>query len=400
MERSRGGSRGFPRRRLPANAASGGTPDVGAESGSIAAALGLEGSRTNARRHPPHDRHHRHHRPRDPRQPRQPDRRGRRLPRGRLDGPRGGAVRRLDRRARGGGTARRRRRATCGKGVHKAVEAVNGEIFEALSAASTPRTRSRIDRADDRPRRHAEQEPARRQRHPRRLAGGRQGRRRGLRPAALPLCRRRRRACPAGADDEHHQRRRARRQPDRLPGIHDHAGRRADLRRGAADGRGGLPHAEEAAEGRRPQHQCRRRRRLRPEPRLGRGSARLHHEGDREGRLPAGRGRSPWRSTAPRPSSSRTASLRSRGRGPEARRRRDMADYLAELADALSDHLDRGRHGRGRLGRLEGADRRARRQGASSSATTSSSPTPSACATASRRASPTRSSSRSTRSAR
>jgi hypothetical protein len=39
---------------------------------------------------------------------------------------------------------------------------------------------------------------------------------------------------PAGADDEHHQWRRACRQPDRLPGIHDHAGRRAELRRSAA----------------------------------------------------------------------------------------------------------------------------------------------------------------------
>ena len=38
----------------------------------------------------------------------------------------------------------------------------------------------------------------------------------------------------AGADDEHRQRRRACRQPDRLPGIHDHAGRRADLRGGRA----------------------------------------------------------------------------------------------------------------------------------------------------------------------
>ena len=37
----------------------------------------------------------------------------------------------------------------------------------------------------------------------------------------------------AGADDEHRQRRRARRQPDRFPGIHGHAGRRVDLRRGA-----------------------------------------------------------------------------------------------------------------------------------------------------------------------
>ena len=32
----------------------------------------------------------------------------------------------------------------------------------------------------------------------------------------------------AGADDEHRQWRRACRQSDRLPGIHDHAGRRAD----------------------------------------------------------------------------------------------------------------------------------------------------------------------------
>ena len=55
--------------------------------------------------------------------------------------------------------------------------------------------------------------------------------------AALSLCRRHRRAASAGADDEHRQWRRACRQPDRLPGIHDHAGRRAVLRRGAAHGR-------------------------------------------------------------------------------------------------------------------------------------------------------------------
>ena len=34
-----------------------------------------------------------------------------------------------------------------------------------------------------------------------------------------------------------------------------------------------------------------------------------------------------------------------------------MAKYLADLGQALPDHLHRGRHGRGRLGRLEGADR-------------------------------------------
>ena len=143
----------------------------------------------------------------------------------------------------------------------------------------------------DRARRHAEQEPARRQRHPRRLAGRRQGRGRGLRPAALPLCRRRQRPRAAGADDEHHQWRRACRQSDRLPGIHDHAGRRADASRGGALGLGDLPHAEEGPQGRRPQHQCRRRGRLRAEPEERAGRARLHHGLDREGRLQAGRGR-------------------------------------------------------------------------------------------------------------
>ena len=88
------------------------------------------------------------------------------------------------------------------------------------------------DRRDaDRARRHAEQGPARRQRDPRRVARGRQGRGGGARPAALSLCRRHLGAAAAGADDEHHQWRRACRQSDRLPGIHDHAGRRAELRR-------------------------------------------------------------------------------------------------------------------------------------------------------------------------
>jgi enolase len=47
--------------------------------------------------------------------------------------------------------------------------------------------------------------------------------------AALPLCRRNLGPGPAGADDEHHQWRRARRQPDRHPGIHDHAGGRRPI---------------------------------------------------------------------------------------------------------------------------------------------------------------------------
>ena len=78
-----------------------------------------------------HDRHRRHHRPRNPRQPRQSDRRGRCGAGGRLARPRRGALRRLDRRPRGGRAARRRQGALLGKGVRKAVDAVNGEIFDA-----------------------------------------------------------------------------------------------------------------------------------------------------------------------------------------------------------------------------------------------------------------------------
>ena len=45
-----------------------------------------------------------------------------------------------------------------------------------------------------------------------------------------------------GADDERGQRRRARRQRGRLPGVHDRAGGRDELPRGAPDGGRDLPH--------------------------------------------------------------------------------------------------------------------------------------------------------------
>ena len=66
----------------------------------------------------------------------------------------------------------------------------------------------------------------------------------------------------------------------------------------------------------------------------------------------------------------------------------------------LPDRVDRGRHGGGRLGRLARAHAAPRRRACSSSATTSSSPTSSGSSGASSSASPTRSWSRSTRSAR
>ena len=247
-----------------------------------------------------------------------------------------------------------------GKGVLKAVDAVNGEIFDALAGMDAEDQRAHR-RGADRARRHHEQEPARRQRHPRRVAGGGQGRGRGERAAALPLHRRRHRARAAGADDEHHQRRRARRQPDRHPGIHDHAGRRADLRGRGAHGRGDLPHAEEGAEGRGPHHQRRRRGRLRAEPQVGRRGAGLHHEGDRGGRLQARRRRDAG------------ARLRRdrvlQGRQVQARRARASrsmppawSKYLADLVARFPIISIEDGMSRGRLGRLEGADRGDRRK--------------------------------------
>ena len=57
-----------------------------------------------------------------------------------------------------------------------------------------------------------------------------------------------------------------------------------------------------------------------------------------------------------------------------------MVELLGGVVRQVPDRVDRRRHGRRRLGRLEGADAGARRRGCSSSATTCSSPTPSASA--------------------
>ena len=117
-----------------------------------------------------------------------------------------------------------------GKGVQKAVEAVNGEIFEALSDMAVEeqvqidQTMIELDGTPNKSRLGANA-----------ILGVSLAVRQGgggiLRHAALSLCRRHFGADPAGADDEHHQWRRPCRQPDRLPGIHDHAGRRQDVSR-------------------------------------------------------------------------------------------------------------------------------------------------------------------------
>ena len=114
-----------------------------------------------------------------------------------------------------------------GKGVLKAVEAVNGEIFDALSGIEASE-QAKIDRMmielDGTP----NKAPARRQCDPRRQPGGGQGGGERGGPAALPLCRRRPRPhllpvplmniVNGGVHADN---------PDRHPGIHDPAGRRA-----------------------------------------------------------------------------------------------------------------------------------------------------------------------------
>ena len=118
---------------------------------------------------------------------------------------------RLDRRPRGGRAARRRQGALRRQGrpdgrrptsSRSSAPALLGEDASRPGAHRRPAAR---------PRRHAEQGQARRQRAARRLARVRARGGRDVRPAAVPLPRRRRRAHAAGADAQHPQRRQARR---------------------------------------------------------------------------------------------------------------------------------------------------------------------------------------------
>ena len=177
-----------------------------------------------------------------------------------------------------------------GKGVSKAVANANGELARAVQGLDAA-DQAALDRAmidlDGTP----EQGPPRRQRDPRRLAGRRQGGRGGGRAAALAPPRRGGGARAARADDERAQRRRARRQQGGLPGVHGRSGGRAELRRGAAHRRGGLPRAEADAARPGPGHGSGRRGRLRARPRVQRGGAPDADRRDRVRRLRAGRRR-------------------------------------------------------------------------------------------------------------
>ena len=133
-----------------------------------------------------------------------------------------------------------------GKGVRKAVDAINGEILEALAGMAAEeqvqidQTLIELDGTPNKGRLGANA-----------ILGVSlavaKAAARILRHAAVSLCRRHFGADLAGADDEYHQWRRARRQSDRLPGIHDHAGRRAEFFRRPAHGRRGVSYAEEGA---------------------------------------------------------------------------------------------------------------------------------------------------------
>ena len=245
-----------------------------------------------------------------------------------------------------------------GKGVRKAVANVVDKIAPALIGRD-PSAPGRDRRADDRARRHAEQGRARRQRHSRRVDGGRARGGAVGETAALRLSRRRRRDAPARADDEHRQRRQARREFRRLPGIHGDADRRADLRRGSALRRRDLPCARQDPQVEGLRDLGRRRGRLRPQPQEQRGSLRGDRAGDRGGGLQARQGH---RHRA-RPGGElllfqgRLRPRQVEGR-PQDQRRDDRA--LREVDRRVPDRLDRGRPRRKRLGRLYAPDREAR----------------------------------------
>ena len=218
------------------------------------------------------------------------------------------------------GRMRRSRSATAtrsgigGKGVQKAVGAVNGEIFDALIGLRCRRP-ARDRPHPDRARRHAQQKPARRQRHPRRQP------RRAPRPRR-PISECRSIAMSAASL----------RAPLPVPMMNIvnggvHADNPIDIQEFMIMPVGAPTFAEALRMGSeifhalrkqaarcRPQHQCRRRRRLRAQPQIRRRGADLHHAGDRGGRLQARRRHHAGARSAPRPNSTRTAATISKAR--------------------------------------------------------------------------------------
>ena len=231
-------------------------------------------------------------------------------------GERDHAVRRIDRH-----TSRRSSCATAAtvsgaRASCRPSSNVRGEITERRPWDG--RVRPAGDRSlAHRPRRDAQQGPARGERHPRRLPCRGQGRRSRSGRPVLPLRRWRRRPRAAGAADERAERRRPRGQQRRLPGVHDRPVGAASfseaLRWGAETYHAlkGVLHDRGLADRRR------RRGRLRPEPRH---ATKTPCESSLEAIEKAGRRARATRSRSP--STRRSASCgedgsyRARGRGP------------------------------------------------------------------------------------
>ena len=282
----------------------------------------------------------RHPRPRDHRLPRQPHRRGRRHPRFRRPGPRGGALGRLHRHARGGRAARRRQEAlsaarACSRPSRTSTPCCKQALL-GLRRRATRRGSTRmieLDGTDNKGRLGANALLAIS------LANAH------ARPPTMPsvaavssISAQRSAAARAGharADDEHHQRRRARQQQPGHPGVHDPAGRRAELPRGAALRRGDLPHAEEAA---RTSGACRRRWATRAASRRtcesNEAALADHPAGHRQGRLQGRQGHLPGPRCGHLPSSSRTA----RYDLAAEKRRFSAAEFTRYLADLAANY--------------------------------------------------------------
>ena len=165
--------------------------------------------------------------------------------------------------------------------------------------------------------------------------------------------------------DEHPERRRARRLQRRYPGVHDRPAGRPDLRRGAPHGAEVFHALKKVLKSQGLHHRRRRRGRLRPEPRVQRGSARAHPGGHRAGRLQARASRCALaldcgRQRVLRQGDGQATPSKARARRFDARGARRL---LRSLVRQVPDRLHRGRLRRERLGRLEALDREAGQEG-------------------------------------
>ncbi len=133
-----------------------------------------------------------------------------------------------------------------GKGVRKAVDAVNGEIFDAINGMDAAaqvkidETMIALDGTSNKSRLGANA-----------ILGVSLAVAKAAAevkwPAAVSLRWRHGGAASSGADDEHYQRRRSCGQSNRLPGVYGDAGRRCDLCRRSAYGRRSFPDTQEGA---------------------------------------------------------------------------------------------------------------------------------------------------------